>query len=156
RIQNRRHDEYGCDSIENRSRFSCEIIQQVRRLCGEDFVVGVRMSGKEWGHELGTTHQEAAQLAQRFEQAGADYIQVSGYGYGPFGLCAVPELVVYPEVSSEVKAFAERIPDGALLPEAANIKNAVKIPISGVGHLDPESAEKALSRGQVDLVCLGR
>ena len=55
RIQNKRQDEYGCDSLENRARFSVEILRRVRELCGDDFLVGVRMNGKEWGHPLGTT-----------------------------------------------------------------------------------------------------
>lgn len=156
RIQNKRHDEYGCDSLENRARFSTEIIRRVRELCGPDFVIGVRMNGREWGHELGTTNDEACQFAQMFEAAGADYLQVSAYGYGEHWLVAFPDLVLYPEVTPNTKAMADSIPSGALLPDAAAVRRAVSIPVSGVGRLSLDSAEKALKEGLVDLVCMGR
>ena len=34
---NKRHDEYGCDSMENRCRFLTEIIQEIKAACGKDF-----------------------------------------------------------------------------------------------------------------------
>ncbi len=156
RIQNKRTDEYGCASLENRARFSVEVLRRARALCGEDFVIGVRMNGREWGHELGTTKKEAASFAGMFEAAGADYLQVSAYGYGDYALCALPELVGYPEVKPEVKDFYNAIPDGVLTEDAAYIKSQVNIPVSGVGYLEVETAEELLKKEQVDLVCLGR
>ncbi len=156
RVQNKRTDEYGAMSIETRSRFSREILKRTRELCGNDFIIGIRMSNKEWGHELGTTNAEAVEFAKLFEQNEADYLQVSAYGYGAFALCALPELVTYPEVPPEVKEFADRIPHGALVPETEAIKKAVKIPVSAVGYLDPEAAEKVLKEGKADFICFGR
>lgn len=156
RVQNKRSDEYGAASLETRSRFSREILKRARALCGQDFIIGIRMSNKEWGHELGTTNAEAVEFAKIFETNGADYIQVSAYGYGAYALCALPELVTYPEVPAEVKDFADRIPHGALVPETEAIKKAVKIPVSAVGYLDPKAAEKVLKDGKADLICFGR
>ncbi|MFO1472114.1 MAG: FAD-dependent oxidoreductase [Turneriella sp.] len=156
RVQNKRTDEYGAASLETRSRFAREMLRRTRELCGSDFIIGIRMSNKEWGHELGTTNAEAVEFAKIFEANGADYLQVSAYGYGAFALCALPELVTYPEVPPEVKEFADRIPHGALVPETEAIKKAVKIPISAVGYLDPEAAEKVLKEGQADFICFGR
>ena len=156
RIQNKRQDEYGCQSLENRARFSIEIMQRTRELLGLDFVIGVRMNGKEWGHELGTTNEEAIEFAKMFEKAGADYLQVSAFGTGPFISCYCPLLVIYPEPTEIAKSFAKRIPSGALIPEAAAIKKAVSIPVSGVGRLDPEIGERILEEGKVDMVCFGQ
>ncbi len=156
RVQNKRSDEYGAASLETRSRFAREMLHRVRELCGADFIIGIRMSSKEWGHELGTTNAEAVEFAKLFEQNGADYLQISAYGYGAFALCALPELVTYPEVPAGVKEFADRIPHGALIPETAAIKKAVKIPVSAVGYLDPEAAEKILKEGKADFICFGR
>lgn len=156
RVQNKRSDEYGAGSLETRSRFSREILTRVRELCGSEFIIGLRMSNKEWGHELGTTNAEAVEFAKIFEKTGADYIQVSAYGYGAFALCALPELVTYPEVPPLVKEFADRIPAGALVPETEAIKKAVKIPVSAVGYLDPEAADKVLRDNKADLICFGR
>jgi len=129
----------------------------VRELCGEEFVIGVRMNGKEWSHELGTTAEEAAEFGKLFEAAGADYLQVSAYGYGEFWMCAFPDYVTYPEVTDTVQPLASRTPDGALLPEAAIIKEAVSIPViasSGAGCVEhflevftKTEAESALAAG---------
>jgi len=156
RVQNKRQDKYGCGSLGNRARFSVEILQRVRGLVGADFVVGVRMCAKEWGHELGTTLEEAIDFAKMFEQAGTDYLQLSAYGYGAFFGAALPDMVLYPEPAEEAKIFARRMSTGALIPEAAAIKKAVSIPVSGVGRLDYRIGERILEEGKVDMVCIGR
>ena len=156
RIQNRRRDEYGAQAIETRARFNLEILRRTRELVGPDFVMGVRMNAREWGHELGTTLEEGKQFARMFEQAGADYLQVSAYGYGAFALAALPDLSRYPEPAPEARAFAESVPQGALIPDAAAVKQAVSIPVSGVGNIEHDLAERILGQGQVDLVCFGR
>ncbi len=156
RYQNKRRDEYGCDTLENRARVPVEILRRTRELVGEDFVVGIRMNGEEWGPDTAITLEEGIEFAKMFEKAGADYIQVSGYGYGEFDHCALPDLVLYPEIPPVAKAFAETIPGGALIPTAAAIKKAVSIPVSGVGRLSVEAAEKAIEQGHVDMVCMAR
>lgn len=156
RAQNKRQDEYGRESLDNRARFSVEVLRQVRELVGPDFVVGVRMCAKEWGDELGTTNEEALQFAKMFEQAGADYLQLSAYGYGSFSGAALPDMVLYPEPAEEAKLFLKRMSTGALIPEAAAIKKAVSIPVSGVGWLDYKIGERILEESKVDMVCFGR
>ncbi|MBI2869814.1 MAG: FAD-dependent oxidoreductase [Chloroflexi bacterium] len=156
RIQNKRQDEYGCQGIETRARFSKEVLERARELTGPDFIIGVRMSGKEWGHELGTTSAEAVEFARIFEKAGADYLHVSAYGYGAFAFCAIPNLVIYPEPAEEAREFASRMKSGPLIPEAAAIKQAVSIPVSSVGQLDYKIAERILEEGKIDMACFGR
>jgi len=156
RIQNKRVDEYGFNSLESRARFGREILERTRELVGPDFIVGVRMSAREWGHPLGTTIEEAAVFAKIFEKAGGDYIQSSAYGYNEFFRCWAPDVLLYPEVPQTARSFAARIPKGALLPEAAVIKKAVSIPVSGVGRLDADIGEKAIKDGKIDMVWMGR
>lgn len=156
RIQNKRTDEYGCETLANRARFGCDILRRTRELVGPDFVMGVRLSAIELGHPLGTTNQEAVEFAKMFEAAGADYIQSSGYGYNEFFVCWAPDQMIYPEIPETAKDFAKRIPEGSLLKYAAEIKKAVSIPVSGVGRLDCENGEKALKDGIIDMVWLGR
>lgn len=160
RRQNKRTDDFGCQNMDNRTRFGTMLIKRTRELCGPDFVIGVRMSNKEWSTEepnLGTTNEEACEIARRFEAAGADYIQSSSYGYGAFTLCAFPDLVTYPETPPAAKEFAARIDHGgALIPETASIKKAVKIPVSGVGRLSFAEADKAIKEGKIDLAVFGR
>ena len=156
RIQNRRTDGYGAQTLESRAKFNLEVLRRTRELVGPDFVMGVRMNSREWGHELGTTLDEGKRFAQLFERAGADYLQVSAYGYGAFALAALPDLSRYPEPAPEARAFAQSVPHGALIPDAAEVKQAVSIPVSGVGNLEPDVAEVILAKGLVDLVCFGR
>lgn len=155
RRQNKRQDEFGCQTLENRARFPVRILQRMRELCGPDFVLGVRMNGREWGDPLGTTNEEAIAFARMFEAAGANYLQVSAYGYGPFWMAAFPD---YVDVLGppEVKPFTRQIESGALLPDAAAIKKAVSIPVSGVGRLSFAAAERAVREGLVDLAAFGR
>lgn len=155
--QNKRTDEFGCQNMDNRTRVGTSIVKRARELCGPDFVIGIRLSNKEWGDPLGTTNEEACEIARRFEAAGADYIQSSGYGYNTFSLCAFPDLVTYPEAPPEAKEFAARIDrGGALIPETANVKQAVRIPVSGVGRLSFAEADRAIQEGKMDLAVFGR
>ena len=45
-LYNQRTDEYG-GSLENRARFTIEVLDRVRELCGEDFVIEARISADE-------------------------------------------------------------------------------------------------------------
>jgi 2,4-dienoyl-CoA reductase (NADPH2) len=157
RYQNHRTDKYGTQNMENRTRFGVGIIKRVRELCGNDFVIGSRISMKEWDHPLGTTLEEGIEIAKIFEKAGLDYIQASQYGYNNMYLCTFPDLVLYPEVAPVAKEFAARIDHGgALIPEAALTKKAVKVPVSGAGRLSFAEADKAIKDGKIDMAVFGR
>jgi 2,4-dienoyl-CoA reductase-like NADH-dependent reductase (Old Yellow Enzyme family) len=58
---NRRDDEYG-GSFENRSRLLMEIIAGIRRACGDDFILGLRLSPEGNGLDFGEMHSLAAEL----------------------------------------------------------------------------------------------
>ena len=156
RRQNKRHDEYGCDSLENRARFAVEIMQRVRELCGDDFVIGCRMSAREWGDPLGTTLEESIEFAKMFEKAGLDYIQSSGYGYNEFWCCWAPTQLYWPEPVPSTKEFRGRISTGAMLPEAEAIRKAVNITVSSSNGYTYESAAKAINEDRTDLIWMGR
>lgn len=59
---NTRTDDYGVD-LEGRCRFAIELIEGIRKLCGEDFVVGLKLSGDE-GIVGGITPDIASQIVQ--------------------------------------------------------------------------------------------
>jgi len=58
---NQRTDRYG-GSLENRARFLNEIIDGVRARCGEDFMLGVRISPERFGLKLAEMRDLAAEL----------------------------------------------------------------------------------------------
>ena len=70
---NRRTDRYG-GSLEGRSRILFEIIEGIRRDCGSDFMLGVRLSPERFGVVL----EEARELAQRVMSEGQiDFLDMS-------------------------------------------------------------------------------
>lgn len=67
---NRRTDRYG-GSIENLARFGSEIISGIRKTCGPDFIISMRVSGAD------PSPEEAPLIAEQYVAAGCDYLQVS-------------------------------------------------------------------------------
>lgn len=140
RDANFRDDEYGCQSLENRMRFGVEIISAVRAAVGDDFIVGVRVPGKE-NTSRGLTDEECVEIAKAYEKAGADFLDVS---YGT-SVDSSRQCEAYIRVEGDKVEYAERI------------KAAVSIPVMCVGNLKtPSFCEQVLAEGRADYVCLGR
>lgn len=157
RVWNRRTDEYGPQSMENRTRLPLEIIAGLRERLGADFPLGLRMNGQEWGSGKGMTIEEAVAVAKRFEAAGVRYISVSGYGFGPLPFRYLPDYWPYPEPEEHMKPYLKDFEgEGLLIPAAAAVKQAVNIPVIAVGRLDEAKAEKILAEGKADLAAFGR
>jgi NADPH2 dehydrogenase len=134
-LSNRRADEYG-GSFENRVRFPLEVVEEVRKAVGSDFPLFYRLGAYD-GREGGVTISESQALAQRLVHAGVNVVDVSGglIGSSPEGMRT----------------------QGYFLPLAEKIKQAVKVPVIGVGGIkDPEFADEAIRQGRVDLVAVGR
>jgi 2,4-dienoyl-CoA reductase (NADPH2) len=151
---NRRRDAYGCQDMENRTRFVVEIIRSIRNLVGPDFIVGVRMNGAEYGIKNGLTVPESREIARILQQAGASYLSVSAWGFGPYDRLCYPEQMLYPE--PQVSLADQVNKPGALVPLAAAIKEAVTIPILAVGRLDAELGEWILQNNKADLIGMTR
>ena len=66
--------------MENRAKIVEQIIGGIRQYCGPKFGISVRISGEEY-IEGGLQLDETTQMAQRFEKAGADAINVSNATY---------------------------------------------------------------------------
>ncbi|MFC1980865.1 FAD-dependent oxidoreductase [Chloroflexota bacterium] len=157
RVWNKRQDAYGCQDLENRARFAVEVIQAIKERVGSGFPVGIRLNGEEWGHDKGITPEESKAFAELLQKAGADYISVSGYGYGRCKLALYPEQVKYPEPSREMAALVSGIKKpGLLVPAAAAIKKGVSIPVVAIGRLGPELGEWILQKNKADLIGMVR
>ncbi len=152
---NKRTDKYG-GSLENRARFGAEIMQAIRKRVGPDFIAGIRLNGGEFGLKTGTSNAEARDFARRMQDAGADYINVTAYGYASYHRLILPEQVFYPEPPQPFTPELNAFPAGTLVPLAAGIKKSVKIPVFAVGRLDPVLGEWILEKKQADAVCFGR
>lgn len=60
-VSNRREDDYG-GTRDHRARLLMEVVEGIRRACGEDFVVGVRLSPERFGLDLPEIRELAARL----------------------------------------------------------------------------------------------
>lgn len=70
---NKRDDDYG-GSLENRSRIIFEIIDGVRKTCGKDFLIGLRLSPERFGMDL----QEIKSISQQLiDEGNIDFLDIS-------------------------------------------------------------------------------
>ncbi|HEY7692601.1 MAG TPA: FAD-dependent oxidoreductase [Gaiellaceae bacterium] len=139
-LYNKRTDEYG-GTFENRLRFSREVIDEVRRRAGSDWVVGVRISLTDFvpgGLDVG----DAIRVAQELERAGGiDYVNVTAAGYHNIWRAIEPS----------------DVPDGYLVDLSAQVKAAVSLPVFTVGGIkDAALAEEILAAGKADMVAMTR
>lgn len=136
---NKRIDEFG-GSVSGRSLFHKLVIEGIRKECGEDFAIIVRMDTIE-GIPGGLGEQEAVVFARLFESYGADALNVSA------GTYAAWEVIVPP--SSWEQGWNWRI--------CRRIRESVDIPVMLAGRFsDPYVIDLAIERGDTDFVCLGR
>lgn len=89
---NKREDEYG-GSTRNKARFGCEIIEGIRRACGEDFIISARISGAD------PTVDESIEIAKAYIESGCDYLQVS-CGIGEFDEVPYNEELPYNRIAA--------------------------------------------------------
>lgn len=155
---NRRHDEYGCDNLENRARFVVEVLQEIKSRLGQDFPLGIIMNGAEIGLENGMTIEDAKEFAKMFEKAGVDYIQVRACGYGEYHGIPWNEMIFAPEPPKPLSKLIDGRYNGvgALAPLAAKIKEVVSVPVITVGRIDPEIGESILREGKADYIAMQR
>jgi 2,4-dienoyl-CoA reductase (NADPH2) len=158
RIWNKRQDAYGCQDMESRTRFAVEIIREIKRRLGQDFVVSALINVMELGHARGTTIAESREIAQILQKAGADCIHARANAYSGLPEIIRAEQYFYPEPPKPLIKELDwrRKGAGALVPLAAAIKAVVTIPVITVGRLDPVIGEEVLRQGKADLIGMTR
>ncbi len=81
RLYNKRKDDYG-GSLENRARFAIEVLDRVRELCGENFVIEYRISADEI-HPNGMHFDETLKFIELIQHK-VDILHVSAGLHGEF------------------------------------------------------------------------
>lgn len=150
-ITNHREDEYG-GCLENRLRVCREIVDGIKSECGADYPVSMRLglkgyirgfnkSSLDGSEEAGRTLEEGIRIAQMLENYGYDVLNVDVGMYDSFYHACPP---IY-------------MPQGHVIPLAAECKKAVNIPvICGSRMNDPHMCEKGIAEGSYDAVAIGR
>lgn len=135
-LQNRRSDEYG-GSLENRLRFPLEVFAAMRAAWPAERPMSVRISATDWMGEAGVTPDEAVQIAEAFQTAGADLIDVSA------GQTWAASRPVYGRMFQT--------------PFADKIRNEARVSTMAVGNIfETDHVNSILAAGRADLVALGR
>ncbi len=134
-LYNHREDEYG-GSLDNRIRLIKDIAEGIKRVCGEDFLVHILISGSEI--EGGNTVDDVIEILKKLDHC-VDVVQLRGYDAD----------------MSHPTGFEDEIPFAA---EAAQIKaSGVKMLIESVGgYFYPETCERVIKEGMFDLVGMAR
>ena len=138
-LYNKRTDEYGGD-INGRLRLTLEVIEEVRKKCGDEFIIDVRISGDEYT-DGGLNINDMIYVSKQLEKAGVDMLHVSGGTTIARG--------------SSIPAPGTKMGSHSDLAEV--IKRYVTIPVATVGRItEPWLAEELIANGKADAVMVGR
>lgn len=133
-LWNHRTDEFG-GTLENRARFCRLVTSAVREAVGPDFPVLIRLSLEEF-IQGGNSLEDSLQLLEFFHQD-VDLIDAS--------------------VGTKYAMDAAQLPDGWRTYLAEAVRARYHQPCAVMGNIRlPEDAEGILSRGEADLIVIGR
>ena len=143
---NKRTDKYG-GSLENRARFAIEVVEKVRELCGENFVIDYRISADEIIAD-GMRFEETLKLMKILKDHGVDMFNVSA-GLHSEGLFAYLRYWLQDYT----------MPRGYNVHWCQKIKDYFQgdIILTAVGSImNPDLAEEYLSKGWCDFIAMCR
>jgi 2-enoate reductase len=150
---NRRTDLYG-GSLDGRLRLPVEVLQEIKKKAGPDFLIQYRFGLKHYMKalnsgalpgenfiEAGRDVEEGLLIARRLEAVGFDSLHVDAGCYDSW-------YWTHPPVYQKTGYMADM---------AAAVKKVVNIPVIAVGKLSmPEFAESIIAEGKADIVALGK
>ena len=138
---NQRTDRWG-GSLENRTRFSQEIITRIRKICGDDFIVGIAVND-EPDFEVALQRESIAEIISLHDRDQLlDYVTCGTGSY--FDFYKLMPTFLYPErLGVELAEVLKGAVNHALVIAESHIRT-------------PENAEAVLSANQADLVSIVR
>lgn len=152
RYTNHRQDAYG-GSLENRLRFACEIVREIKKVCGEDFPVSLRYSVRSMTRgfnqgavpgekftEVGRTMEESEQAVRILEEAGYDLFNCDNGTYDAWFWSHPP---VYAPLNLNL-SYVE------------HIKQFTTKPVVCAGRMQPDAAAESIAAGKIDAMGIGR
>ena len=149
---NKRTDEYG-GSFENRYRFPVEVVQAIKKACGDDFPVSLRYSveskvkdfrvgavpGEDYV-EVGRNMAESEKAAKYLQDAGYDMLNADNGTYDSWYWSHPPMYM----------------PQNCNLEDVSHIKKFVDIPVVCAGRMEPDVGAQAVADGRIDAVGIAR
>ncbi|MEG1790261.1 MAG: NAD(P)/FAD-dependent oxidoreductase [Oscillospiraceae bacterium] len=148
-LWNHRTDEYGWDTLENRTRFVVECLTALREVIGPDKILSVKMQGFDYpkgegpnGND-GITPEMAAEVAPILVKAGADMLTVTAGG----------TLTGKDDIMTGDVHRAE----GWKVHAARAVKAVVSVPVAASGNIrHPEFVDQIMANGDCDMVGMAR
>jgi len=140
-INNNRQDDWG-GSFENRMRFSRQILTRIREIVGNDFIIGLVVSGDDLMPE-GLDNGAMCKIVQYHDERKLmDYVSVGTGGYFDFSLL-IPSFLygdmLGPPLAETIKGFVKNA--------VVQAESRIKTPVRG---------ERVIADGQADLVSIVR
>lgn len=135
-LTNKRTDEFG-GSIENRARFLLMICDRIKKICGQDFLIEVSVSGEE--PEGGNTIEDTISLAKMAEGY-IDLLQIRAGEIDPNHPTGFnPKATPFVHLAQAIKESDPRVAIAT---------------IAGFQNLD--LCEKTIAAGKADIIAMGR
>ncbi|SON53611.1 putative N-methylproline demethylase [Hartmannibacter diazotrophicus] len=140
---NLRSDEYG-GSLQNRMRFGIEVLSAMREAVGDDYVIGMRMSGDEM-IEDGLSQEDCLAIATEYARRGlVDFLNIIGGQARDH----IAHAISLPNMSFPVAPFL-------FLPSA--IKREVDVAVFHAQRVtDLATGARAVAEGHVDMIAMTR
>ena len=138
---NSRDDKWG-GSLENRTRFSRTLIENIRRACGEDFIVGMAVSYST-AYSATLSAENLCEIIALHDDTGhLDYVTVGAGSYLEFD-AIIPPFTHGEKLTTPLTAQLKALVKHAKITSEAGVRT-------------PENAETILSAGEADLVSIVR
>lgn len=142
-LTNQREDAYG-GSLENRMRFSMQVIDAVRDALGPDLILGLRIAADE-EVDTGLSQQDCIDIAQAFEATG-QITYLNAVACAPYDDLGLARWIA-----------PMGTPSAPHLETIARLRAEVSLPVMHAqGIADTATARHALDSGAVDLVGMTR
>lgn len=138
---NRRDDKWG-GSLENRLRFSREVISRIRKFCGEDFIIGLSVSD-EPDVDIMLSREALCEIVDNHDRDQMiDYVTCGVGGYFDF-YKLMPTFLYAEKIGTGLSAMLKKTVSHALVTAEVHIRT-------------PENAEQVIREQSSDLVSLVR
>jgi 2,4-dienoyl-CoA reductase-like NADH-dependent reductase (Old Yellow Enzyme family)/thioredoxin reductase len=141
KVFNRRNDQYGPQSFENRCRFAVEILDAIRAEVGDKLAIEYRISAID----MVPGSPDIREVIE-FAKAIQDKIDLLHVSRGNLAINKLTPFIFPP-------AYMDH---GINIEYAAQFKKTLHIPVSVVAAVTMEQAEEAIASGKVDMVALCR
>lgn len=138
---NQRHDKWG-GSLENRTRFSRVLIENIRRTCGEDFIVGMAVSYST-AYSATLSAENMCEIVALHDATGhLDYVTVGAGSYLEFD-AIIPPFTHGEKLTTPLTAQLKALVKHAKITSEAGVRT-------------PENGEAIIAAGEADLVSIVR